>query len=397
MMYKTTKKAWFTASFLALGLILNAGGLGIKDARAQQNYQSLTITNDSIPDDIKSRIYSKPSSVREIRPQDLTGDAYYEPAQTLVTQKIDSLSNSLQGLKANIFRLSEDFDTLHSINEGRSAEYFAAVATINTQLQSGTTPGNPRLVERLKFAEKTLQYLVSGVSELNQIAVRASQIQSEANYLADEVRSTFRISGAIEEDHVRLSQIEDELDNTHVVLERILNNVSDDVTRLSAYLSAERTNLRTLTLAVANGDLYGRSLTSRPFSNIPVFEGIDTAGAPAPLAPLTPQDVSGAAPPGPLPLVKIRFNRPNVDYEQPVYSAMNEALSRYPNAQFELVAIHPTSGNAAQVAIESTRARRNAEKVLRTVTQMGLPPERVNLSYDQSDKASSTEVHIYIR
>ncbi|MEM7680290.1 MAG: hypothetical protein AAF182_04755 [Pseudomonadota bacterium] len=235
------------------------------------------------------------------------------------------------------------------------------------------------------------------MSELNQIAVRAAQIQSESNYLADEVRSTFRISGAIEEDHVRLSKIEDELDNTHVILERILNNVSDDVTRLSAYLSAERANLRTLTLAVANGDLYGRSLAERPFSNIPAFAGIESTGAPAPLAPLSPAEVSGAAPPGPLPLVKIRFNRPNVDYEQPVYSAMNEALSRYPNAQFELVAIHPTTGNAAQVAIESTRARRNAERVLRTVTQMGLPPERVNLSYDKSSDAASTEVHIYIR
>ena len=99
----------------------------------------------------------------------------------------------------------------------------------------------------------------------------------------------------------------------------------------------------------------------------------------------------------PRPLVKIRFNQPDVDYEQPVYTAVNEALERYPNAQFDLVAVSPTSGNAAEKAIESTRARRNAEKVLRTMTQLGLSLDRVALSQSESPDAQSSEVHIYIR
>ena len=61
------------------------------------------------------------------------------------------------------------------------------------------------------------------------------------------------------------------------------------------------------------------------------------------------------------------------------------------------VAVNPTSGNAAEVAIETTRARRNAEKVLRTLTQMGLDTNRIDLSYNESSTATSSEVHLFVK
>ena len=103
------------------------------------------------------------------------------------------------------------------------------------------------------------------------------------------------------------------------------------------------------------------------------------------------------APSNPRPLVKIRFDRENVDYEQPVYIALNEAMEKFPDARFELVAVYPSEGNAAQAAIESTKSRRNAERVLRSMTQMGLPMDKVDISYAASSDASSSEVHIYVR
>lgn len=397
MTNKTAKKSWFNKQLLLGAALCAAGITPLSPSHAQESVPSLIISSDSVPKEIMRKVYSHPSRIREIRPQELTGRSYYEAAQTIVTEKISGLEQNLSTLKRNIKTLSDDFDVLHSMNEGRSAEYFAATATINTQLQSGTTPGNPRLVERVRFAEMTLDNIAKGVSELNEIAVRAAQVQSESGFLADETRAAFRISGAVEEDHVRLSQLEDELEATGIVIDRILNNLSDDVTRLTAYLGAERTNVRTLALAVANGDMYGRSLGGRPFSRVSAYNPPSETNTAPTLASFTPDEVAGIAPPGPLPLVKIRFNKDQVNYEQPVYTAINDALARYPKAQFELIAIHPDRGNEAQTAVESTRARRNAEKVLRTVTQMGLPLERVNLSYNQSQEAATTEVHIYIR
>ncbi len=76
---------------------------------------------------------------------------------------------------------------------------------------------------------------------------------------------------------------------------------------------------------------------------------------------------------------------------------MNDAMAKYPNARYEIVAVHPSIGNAAQVAIESTKSRRNAESVLRTITAMGVPMDKVDISTSPSADATSSEVHIYIR
>ena len=70
---------------------------------------------------------------------------------------------------------------------------------------------------------------------------------------------------------------------------------------------------------------------------------------------------------------------------------------RYPDARFDLVAVTPAQGNAAEVAIESTKARRNAESVLRTLTAMGLEQERIDLSYSKSDRAAANEVHLFVK
>jgi hypothetical protein len=184
------------------------------------------------------------------------------------------------------------------------------------------------------------------------------------------------------------------VNNTVVTIDRLLNAINDDITRTAAYLSSERGNLRTLSLAISNGDLYGRSLANRPFSSVPQSTLMQPAsyGSVAPAA--APMETRPASP---RPLAKIKFDKPNVDYAQPVYMAISEAMERYPDARFELVAVHPMTGNAAQVAIESTRSRRNAEKVLQTLTQMGLPADKIDLAYNADASAQTSEVHIFVR
>ena len=288
--------------------------------------------------------------------------------------------------------------SLQRENEGLAAQSYADVATINTQLQAGTTPGNPRLVARLASAESNLESLGTSVSQLNQLSVDTANTASEGNFLLEEARSAFRIAGAVEEDHVKLAELEDSIANTMAIIERVMNSVSDDITRTSAYLSSERSNLRTLALGVTQGDLFGSSLANRPFSGAASYQPAsytpDTAGVPsaAPAPVVNSQPLSS-----PRPLAKVSFDRPDVAYEQPVYAAVNEALQHYPKARFDLVAVHSTQGNAAQVAIESTKARRNAEKVLRSLTQMGIPTEQIDLAYSENPNITGNEVHLFVK
>lgn len=97
------------------------------------------------------------------------------------------------------------------------------------------------------------------------------------------------------------------------------------------------------------------------------------------------------------PLVKIKFDAPNVDYEQAVYMAMSEAMKKNPKASYDMVAVTPLSGNAAQMAIESAHARRNAEGVLRSLSKMGLNINKIDLRAEQSATAQTNEVHILMR
>jgi len=74
----------------------------------------------------------------------------------------------------------------------------------------------------------------------------------------------------------------------------------------------------------------------------------------------------------------------------PLYQALSRALERRPDAVFDLVAVSPQGGNPAN-------ARQNAEAVYESMTNMGLPSERVAMAAMGSTSASTPEVHIYVR
>lgn len=386
------------------GVVTSASTSAPSAMAAPGQSPALIISNQPLPEDLAAKIYSRPARASDISPNMVMQNMYDTPSQTVVSRKIEELRSDLFTLQRNVSGLSERAVTVQSTTQSGAAEYYAAVATISTQLQSGSTPGNPRLVQRLATAQDALENLADRISAMSDLSMEIANQSSFASYLLESVRAAYGLTGAMEEDHTRLAQLEDSINNTIVVLERLQNNTSDDVTRTSAYLATERSNLRALALSIENGDLYGKALSARPFSNVPLFSTASTTvpvmptAATAGVMPAAYATTAPAAPlSGPRPLAKIKFDKNDVNYQEPVYLAVHEALQRFPNASFDLVAVHPEKGNPAQVAIESSRARRNAEKVLRTLTEMGLPVERINLSYAPSSDATSNEVHLYIR
>ena len=373
------------------------------DAKAQSDRpQSLVITTGPIPESLKSSVYTRPIEVREITAKEVQSSVFIGRTDSVVTPRVNTIEGELQRIQGQTESLARNIEGVQIDHDARIAEYYASVASINTQLQSGTTPGNPRLVAKLSEAEAQLEHLNNDLGRLNGLALDIADTASENAFLQESIRAAFGLSGAVEEDHVRLAQLEDTTHGTSILIERVLNMVNDSVTRLSAYVAGERQNLRTLSLGVTNGELFARNLSDRPFSKVDDFETANLRAS-APVEDVTFQplngDVSSAAPvaTGPRMLAKVKFDQPNVEFEQPLYTAISDALERFPNARFDLVAVNPTSGNAAQVAIETTRARRNAERVLRALTQQGLPMEKIDLSYSESAEASSSEVHLYLK
>jgi hypothetical protein len=342
---------------------------------------------------------------------------------TVVGNRTAALHDEVLRLRSSVNLNSNEFAILRSSGAAGAVQYHSTVAAITARLQNGTTKGNPILLRQWEEADASLNEVSSSLNKLNSLQVSVDADASVASYLLDSVQAAFDLSGAIDEDHDQLKMLHDEVSRMVVQLDYLRNQTTADIQRQSSYLSSERSNLQALAFAISRGEMLGNSLANRPVivNRNPVMQVANPApsaqpSAPqaAPMAPVTqgsmsegaaePTSTTEAAPPtssnqpttGHL-LVLIRFNQPNVDYEQQLAQAVGTAIERYPNAEFSVVSVSPTSGDPAELAEQEQTAKRNAGEVKRSLIQLGLSPTRITLANTQAQAAQSPEVHVYIR
>lgn len=321
----------------------------------------------------------------------ILGDTRFEPAGvtpgevtgTAIGRRVERLRNDLIEMQKSVRVDNADLQVLRARSISNANQYQQLVAGIQAKLQVGTTPGNPNLVRAWNGAQATLEEISNTIGQMNNLANKVANDSSLASFILESVQATFGLTGAVDADHAQLTILEDDTNRTVVLIDRLLNELNEDVSRQTNYVGRERANLTVLSLAVKNGELFGTSLANRAFSSA---GGI-------------------ASQPGPRignlanrrPLVVIRFDRDDVPYEEPLFTAVSEALNRRPTAVFDLVSVVPQRGTPAQVALSANSARRNAERVLRNLTAMGLPSDRISLSATTSTQTTASEVHVYVR
>jgi len=297
---------------------------------------------------------------------------------TYVGQKVASLRGDLQRLQSNINQRNQELQQARQGMASDAGSYYSLVASINSRLQVGTTPGNPQLVQQWTQAQGSLDRLANDIARLNTISNAAASDSALAAYILESVRAAYGLQGAVDEDHRQLATLENDCKRTVPLIDRLLSDLNEDTSRQSNYVGNERRNLSALSLAIKNGELYGGN---RAFAS----------AAQSQVASATPA-VAGRQP-----LMVIHFDKPNVAYEQALYSAVSRALDRRPGATFDVVAISRAGGNAGQSALNTSNSKRNAESVVRSLTSMGLPPERINLSATSSASAQGNEVQVFVR
>ena len=300
---------------------------------------------------------------------------------TFVGQKVRMLRSELKRMQSEITSQNNSLQQIRRQTKSNAQLYHKSIGSINSRLQVGSTPGNPFLVRQWNIGQQQLSKIDGDIGKMNSLANAVSGSSTMSSYLLETTRAAYGITGAVEEDHRQLAILEDEVNRTVVLIDRLLNELSEDIARQSAYVSNERSNLTTLSLAIKNGELLGSSLANRayaPRNNSSMNNRLDP--------------VSNRSP-----LVVIRFDRPNIQYKQALYTAVNQALKRRPDAGFDIVAVTAAQGSSARITVESNKAKRNAEAVLRSLSEMGLPLDRVRLSSKTSRSARSNEVHVFVR
>jgi hypothetical protein len=301
------------------------------------------------------------------------------PTGTVVDARVEALAGELAALKGAIIDNAQEFRVIRSAMADQTARYQALVGSVTARLQVGTTPGNPELIGQWNDAQTLLGQLDQNLARLSALSPRVAANASQAGFLQSAIRSAFRLSGGVDQDHRNLSALEDDLNRIIVVVDRLLGDITDDIGRQSSALASERRSLGSLALAINSGRMFGAPLSQR----------IETSPA------LRPPPAPAAA--TRRPLVTIRFDRPDVAYRQPLYEAVSAALERNPGISFELVGIAPARGEPAEQARAASEARRQAEGVARSLVEMGLPSERVSLSAATRRDVAATEVQLFIR
>jgi hypothetical protein len=316
-------------------------------------------------------------------------------ATTFVGRKVEQLRSELTQFQGNVAVHQQELGAARDSASSNASAYFGTVAQINTRLQAGTTPGNPELVADWSRAQSMLDRMNSDVAKLNTIANEAASDSSFGNYVLNDIRSAYSLQGGVERDRAQLHDLENQTLASLTSVDQLLNNLSQEISRQSSYVTNERNNLVTLALAIQNGQLYGPSLANRTFATTPAPS---VAGATALRQNTKPASARGArGKPVERPLVVIRFDQPDVPYQQPLYTAISRALERKPGATFTVMAVAPNAGSPAQVAVNTNASRQNAENVLRALTNMGLPANRVSLSATMSPDIQTNEVRVFVR
>ncbi|MTJ82687.1 MAG: hypothetical protein F8N37_16985 [Telmatospirillum sp.] len=305
-----------------------------------------------------------------------------EQTGTFVGQKVSTLRSDLLHLQSTLSDQGIQLQQIRNQTVQDSQAYHGTVAAIESRLQVGTTLGNPILVSQWNEAVSSLDRINEDVLKANRLSTEVASTSGMAAYLLESVRAARNLSGAVDEDHRQLRVLEDETNGTIVLIERLLTDLATDVQRQQQYVATERSNLNTLAVAIKNGQLYGSSLAN-------------TATYASPTS--APQTAAPSLAAADHPLVVIRFDRPHVAYEDALYTAVKGALDRRPTAVFDVVAVTPSASTPGAAALGETTARRNAEAVVRSLSQMGLPSDRIRLSALSSPDASRGEVRVFVR
>ncbi|HEY4077065.1 MAG TPA: hypothetical protein VGM26_09060 [Rhizomicrobium sp.] len=292
---------------------------------------------------------------------------------TAVNKTIQSIRAQVSGLQVKLAANSGRLSDLRNQGAGAAGAYQEAKAHITTRLQVGTTRGNPELVAEWNSAQGQMDALSGNINALNNLGTDVTNDSSTAHYALDQIGATFNVSGAVDEDHRQLQLLQDQTSQTIVMIDRLLTEVSSAVQRQTAYVATERANLTTLAASIKSGELYGGGVTgSLSGTNLTMA----SAGSP---------------------LVVIKFDRSDVDYQQILYAALNQALQNRPSAGFQVVAVSPTRGTAASVQLAQSSARRHAQDVMRSMTDMGVPATRLNVASTTDPGATTSEVRVFVR
>jgi hypothetical protein len=319
------------------------------------------------------------------------------PLQAFLASDAGRLQSELDQIKA---RVANRDASLQQIRNGLAADasaYNAATGAVGTGLQSGKAPGDPTLLGQWTNAQAALARMDRSMAQLIALSVQSSQDTSLADYIADSAKRASEIQGSAA-DRQHLATIQGDATAAGSASRTQKTAIAAEIDRQTTNVTRERASLMQLASAIEGGTLSAagpnpsvrRAAAAKPAA-ARVAAGNPSSGTSTP----------PASPPGDFdrkkPLVVIRFDQPNVPYDEPVRNAAALALQRKPTAVFDVVASAPADGAPDAITSARDKSKADAEAVVRSLMNAGVPSNQLTLTLATSQTGAASEVRIFVR
>jgi hypothetical protein len=96
------------------------------------------------------------------------------------------------------------------------------------------------------------------------------------------------------------------------------------------------------------------------------------------------------------PLMVVRFNQPNLYYQQQLFNVVSRALDAKPDVMFNIISLVPETPDANLNQRIGADARNSTGSFVANMVQMGIPQNRIRVSYQPGYNIESNEVHLFV-
>lgn len=272
-----------------------------------------------------------------------------------------------------IFAHDDELDRLRRSVALHIAAYGKAVEGFGLRKKKSLPPNDDGYRSNMAEARRRLARVNGDLLKLNAIAAKVDTDVAQAGRLRRQARAAKAAASGAEAG--ALSALETEINGTIGATRTILAEIHFDISRQASYVNAQSSGLDQLAKAVTGGapvaGITGAGAREKP-----------AGGSASAAAPKRPRSTR--------PLVRIRFGASKEVYEAPLYEAIKAALAKRPGLHFEIVGM-------ARTPARRGAALSNAQQVMFSMAEMGVPPDRVTVSAAIDRKITGNEVHLYVR
>ena len=361
-------------------------------------------------------------------------------SSAFMKSKIANLTSEKDQLRKLVESRKDTLQAMRNETNTAVSDYRNSVAKINAKLQVGTTPGNPELMDEWKSARAKLERVNDLSFDIKRLVADVEADQSMVEYMLGSIRASYNISGTTEDEHKQLKALEEDVRQIGASISSFARKIDAEAERQQSYVTIEKNNLNDVAFNIKNskpqgtgaaptdyfangGSVFSSDASYQAFlretseqeygyvphtsvtpraqrqTYVPRFDdavvapsraqttSVERVGLAGPQLPPPASMTSSNANVSSRPLVVVQFDRPNVEFEEPLYQALSRALERNPSATFEVSGVAPQGKN-------NSSAKKNVKAVMTALTDMGLPASRVAMTM-ATDNVKFDEVRVY--